>query len=329
MPLPSCPVIKSAFALLLLLAFICLSDSAHADPLAIYFKTSPRFELLRPFADPANLSVLVTQSDGRPLTGAAVRIRLEAPPPGRIFSTDFPIVEGTRLFDLRLPLVRGRAEWKYLFPIRGNYRLSVDVLRDQVTLGNQTFTFEVRENETKWFVLSMFLLALFVLGVVAGCIFTGANTALAVLVAMLIAAGTPARALAPADDNAVQREGLEVSPPAVGKLSHLSWRWNQPGSFAMASLAIFHLEKEKTVFAVEKVPSNSEFSLDFQFPDGAEYRVDALSEAAGRAAIRGEKVINVTGIEPPVSASIPALLLFLAAIALGLGVGRLTKLKSS
>jgi hypothetical protein len=329
MPLPSCPVIKSAFAPLLLLAFSFLSDSAHADPLAIYFKTSPRFELLRPFADPANLSVLVTQSDGRPLAGAAVRIRLEAPPPGRIFSTDFPIVEGTRLFDLRLPLVRGRAEWKYLFPIRGNYRLSVDVLRNQVTLDSQTFTFEVRENETKWFVLSMFLLALFVLGVIAGRVFTGANMGLAVLVAIAIAVGTPARALAPPNQNTVEPEALEVSPPSVGKLSHLSWHWNQQVSFALVSLAIVHLEKEKTVFAVERVPADNEFSMDFQFPDGAEYRVDALSEAVGRPLLRGQRLVNVTAVEPPVSASIPALLLFLAAIALGLGVGRWTKIKSN
>ena len=67
--------------------------------------------------------------------------------------------------------------------------------------------------------------------------------------------------------------------------------------------------------------------MDFQFPDGAEYRIEAVSEAAGRLPIRREKLINVAGVEPPVAAALPALALFIAVIAAGLWVGRWTKLK--
>ena len=41
----------------------------------------------------------------------------------------------------------------------------------------------------------------------------------------------------------------------------------------------------------------------------------------GRPA-RMEQVVSVSGVEPPMSAMLPALGLFLAAIAAGLGVGR-------
>jgi len=37
-------------------------------------------------------------------------------------------VEGSRLLEMDLPLRQGRAEWKYLFPIRGQYRLTVELL---------------------------------------------------------------------------------------------------------------------------------------------------------------------------------------------------------
>ena len=72
------------------------------------------------------LTLLVTGTDGKPVAQGRVAIRLEAPEPGRFFSTDFPLVEGSRLLDMSLPLRQGRAEWKYLFPIRGQYRLTVE-----------------------------------------------------------------------------------------------------------------------------------------------------------------------------------------------------------
>jgi hypothetical protein len=98
-----------------------------AEDLTIYFKTTPRIELLRPYADPANMSLLITGADGRPVKQGVVDIRLDAPEPGRFFSTDFPFVEGTRLSEMRMELRQGRANWKYLFPIRGEYRLAVVV----------------------------------------------------------------------------------------------------------------------------------------------------------------------------------------------------------
>jgi hypothetical protein len=45
------------------------------------------------------------------------------------------------------------------------------------------------------------------------------------------------------------------------------------------SMQIIHLEKGKMGFALEKLPVAEEFSLNSQFTDGAEYRIDAMAEA--------------------------------------------------
>ena len=94
---------------------------------------------------------------------------------------------------------------------------------------------------------------------------------------------------------------------------------------ALLTLTITHLEKQKIVFAVERIPVGNEFSMKFQFPDGAEYRVVALAKVPGKSPIRNEQVIAVTGIEPPAKATVPALAYFVGLIALGLGAGRWSK----
>ena len=110
----------------IVLAFAFFCPPSWAEDINIYFKASPRLELLYPYSDPATLTLLVTGADGKPVSQGRVAIGLEAPAPGWFFSTDFPLVEGSRLLDMSLPLRQGRAEWKYLFPIRGEYRLTVE-----------------------------------------------------------------------------------------------------------------------------------------------------------------------------------------------------------
>jgi hypothetical protein len=65
--------------------------------------------------------------------------------------------------------------------------------------------------------------------------------------------------------------------------------------------------------------------MDFHFPDGAEYRVTSIAGVTGAGTVRTEKNLTVAGAEPPSSAMVPALTVFLLVIALGLGAGRWTK----
>jgi len=260
-----------------------------------------------------------------------VAIGLEAPTPGWFFSTDFPLVEGSPLLDISLPLRQGRAEWKYLFPIRGEYRLTVEFAALDGHKANKTFPLEIRENKQKWFFLGIFTLGLFVLGVFAGRIFTGVfsyakrRAAACLLVSM--------SCISWSIEVAAQELGqqkyfgwLEIDPATVGKPSNVRWRLageaNTGSQPLLLTLTIAHLEKGKTVFSVERLPVEREFGMSFQFTDGVEYRVTAIAYVSGGQMIRTEQNISVIGVEPPARAMIPAIGFFLAVITVGLAVGR-------
>jgi hypothetical protein len=76
--------LRAPLYIFLLLAEFLFAPALWGQELNVYFKTSPRLELLRPFADPADLALLVTGSNGRPVENATVNVRLDAPAPGRV-----------------------------------------------------------------------------------------------------------------------------------------------------------------------------------------------------------------------------------------------------
>jgi hypothetical protein len=308
---------------------VLIALSVRAEELNIYFKTTPRSELLRPFYDPADMSLLITGADGRPVGQGTVDIRLDAPKPGRFFSTDFPLVEGTRLTEMTLRLRQGRAIWKSLLPIRGEYHLAVDVLTNDGRKASAAFTFKVRESGVKWLALSGFSIGLFFLGFIAGRIFTGKITGAALLATVFLPV-FPSSAGAQEDNRAAV---LKIEPATVGRLSLIRWYLTNAAPSdkpnALLTLTIKHLEKDKIAFAVERLPVAGEFLLKFHFPDGARYRVTANAQIVGGSLIRNEQVVEVTGVEPSARAMVPALALFVAIIALGLGVGRWSKRQSS
>ena len=323
--------LKNLTVLLAFLLCFYFGSPSWAEDINIYFKASPRLELLHPYSDPATLTLLVTGTDGKPVVQGWVAIELEAPARGWFFSTDFPLVEGSRLLDMRLPLRQGRAEWKYLFPIRGQYRLNVEFIAPDGRKVNKSFPLAIRENKQKWLFLGMFTVGLFVLGVLAGRIFTGtlSNAKRRAAACLLVSMSCISWSIEIAAQEVGQRKHfgwLEIDPATVGKPSNVRWRLageeNVEGRAVLLTLTIAHLEKAKTVFSVERLPVEGEFGMSFQFTDGAEYRVTAIAYVTGGQMIRTEQNISVIGVEPPARAMIPAIGFFLVVIALGLGVGR-------
>jgi hypothetical protein len=325
--------LASIFSCFVLLIFATL---LRAEDLDIQLKISPQAERLRPFSDPATLTIRVAKPDGRAVERGWVTIRTEAPKQSWLFSTDFPVVEGSALLEMQLPLMEGKAEWKYLFPIRGVYRITIDAMTPDGSQAGRNFQIAIRENEEKWLLLSVLTVCLFASGIVAGRIFTRTQTnstvklsaCLLISVCFLgfLIGRTPAQ-----EKKLTGHEGrLEIDPPTVGKMSHVRWVLASPGRDDKMNgrlmLTITHMEKGKTVFSVERLPVAGEFSLQFQFTDGDEYRVAALAYLASGETLRTGKTVSVTPVEPPMRAMIPALAFFLAVIALGLGVGRWSKL---
>jgi len=310
---------------------LLLGANASAAELSIDLKTSPAVGLLRPFADPVSISLLVTYADGRPVEQGSVDIVLDAPRSGAFFSTDFPMVEGSRLLELALPLRQGRAGWKYLFPIRGEYLLSVSVTAADGRVTAKNFVISILENRAKWLWLGLLCVGLFFFGFAAGRIFTVIPATAATSALLLFLGGISTvnghDGPSPVDKAASPPTALEIAGATVGKPTRLRWRAPDGGNLiTLLSLTITHLEKGKMVFAMDGVPVAKQYLLDFHFPDGAEYRVSSLAEVPGKEPVRTVQLVSVTGVEPPVTAQIPALVFFLALIALGLGVGRYSKI---
>lgn len=318
-------------AALIALIFLLFGTPVGAEGINIYFKTSPGTEQLRAGAETASLALLVAAEDGRPVQQGWVLIGLDAPVPGRFFSTDFPLVEGSRLVEVRLPLRRGKAEWRYLFPIRGEYRLTIAYVTAEGIRATRTFKLTIREKETKWLVLGSFMSGLFLLGFIAGRIFSSREALRRpVGVAFLLfLTGFSAWGAYAGEQQAAQKKyigRLEIAPARVGQPALVRWRLVAEGAAekpaAALTLIITHLEKGKAVFAVEKVFVAEEFSMKFHFIDGARYRISAVGDIPGRRSLRTEQEVSVTAAEPPAKAMAPALALFLLVIASGLIAGR-------
>jgi hypothetical protein len=312
--------------------FVSFGASILAAEHSIYFKTSPRLELIRPLSEPAILSILVTAADGRPIQEGWVDIALEAPKPSRWFSTDFPLVEGSRLIAMRLDLVGGKAEWRYLFPIRGEYRVTVEFVTPDGKQASQVFNFNIREHRQKWLLLAGFTLGLFAFGFVAGRVFSRVRTdpkenmigCLAVIIWLIASVGLGA-STAGAQTSLIAGR-LEIEPAVVGRPALVRWRLDGDGkpanSGAVLSLTITYLEKGTTVFAVEKLRVDKEFLLNFQFADAAEYRLRAVADVPGARAVDTEQIVPVAAVEPPARAIVAPMVLFLSALGAGLAAGR-------
>jgi hypothetical protein len=326
-------VISAASAALLTLLF---GGPLPAEQFQIYLNTSPRAEQLHPWKEPAALSLLVTAADGRPVQQGWLAVTLEAPLPGIFFSTDYPIVEGSRLADLRLPLRRGRADWRYVFPIRGEYRMTVDYVTAEGKKASKIFQIRIPETRLKWATLGGFLVILFLVGFTAGRIFSGARLGSGKTAACLIIGVVSLLPLSPcaAGQRSVEAKHaarLEIAPARVGQPALVQWRLLGDGggekSTSVLTLIITHLEKQQIVFAVEKIFVADEFSINFQFSDGAEYKISAVADI-GKESVRTEQIIQVAAVEPPARTIVPALALFLIVIAAGTVAGRWSRRKA-
>jgi hypothetical protein len=77
----------------------------------------------------------------------SARIVLHSPARKWYSPTDFPHVEGTMLIDSTLEIKEGKAQFQYMFPIRGDYRMLLDV-QDETgrSLGTQEVALLIKEN---------------------------------------------------------------------------------------------------------------------------------------------------------------------------------------
>ena len=326
--------------LLILYFFLLLSSSiiatAEATAGQIGLQTFPVLDSVYPLSVPVRIVLANSDADGKTLEGSSFHIRLYAPPPGRFLSTDYPLVEKTLLIEMDLVAAQGTAMWEYVFPIRGVYRLEVAVLNGAGKEASAVFPLRIRESKTKLLYLGVFVVFLFLFGVVVGRLFTTPNKEgylkvglLLVMCALLVAAvqGDEPRGKTSGKKGPLPR--LEISPPRVGRPSDIQWRLSEgeterllPGRL---TLAITHLEKGKRLFFLDKIPTDGNFNLKFQFTDAAPHRVSSSAEVEGWGPVRAENTVAVSSASPPRDVTVWTLLLFLCVLALGLVTGRISR----
>lgn len=145
--------------------------------------TDPPISQLVPFEaeaetynSPARLTLEAVDASGQSLKNAKIRVQILTPPKNPWFTTDFPIVEGTKLLDIDAIAPQGKLQLQQTFPIRGTYQLLVDVapqIANTFTPFQQALTLSIPENWIKYRNFAILAVVLLMIGLVGGWIIGG------------------------------------------------------------------------------------------------------------------------------------------------------------
>ena len=164
-----------------LLALVPSATLAQGSP-TITVTTEPAAGEIIPDAELAKTTIEVKDAQGQLIKNAVIDFELDTPRPSPWISTDFPVVEGTRLFQSQFAAPDGRLVLDFIWPLRGDYRLFVraspapgtDAAFAPVT---RELTLHLNENPAEQGNLIQIVVGLFVLGLVAGMVMGAANRA--------------------------------------------------------------------------------------------------------------------------------------------------------
>lgn len=140
--------------------------------------TEPQLSQILPFEaesttplSPVSLKLQALDAAGIPLENARIKLTILTPPKNPWFTTDFPIVEGTKLLDIEAIAPKGELQIQQMLPIRGNYQLLANVTpiaQNAFTPIQQTLTLSVPENGVKYRNFAILATILLVVGLGGG-----------------------------------------------------------------------------------------------------------------------------------------------------------------
>jgi hypothetical protein len=125
---------------------------------------------------PVKLTLKAVDKAGQNLENAQIHLTILTPPKNPWFTTDFPIVEGTKLLDIEANAPKGELQIQQMLPIRGDYQLLVNVtpiVANAFAPIQQTLTLSVPENSIKYRNFSILAAILLVVGLAGGWIIGG------------------------------------------------------------------------------------------------------------------------------------------------------------
>ena len=160
---------------LFLMAIVGLSQTPRSP---IQLTTSPPVGQFYPFEaeattplSPTLLTLTARNPAGELLTNSLFKIQIFTPPVNPFFTTDFPIVEGTKLLELNAIAPEGKLQFQQMLPIRGKYHLLVNVtpiVANQFSPIEQTLTLDVSENPVKYRNYAILIAVLLAVGIGGG-----------------------------------------------------------------------------------------------------------------------------------------------------------------
>ncbi|MBH8561293.1 hypothetical protein I8748_03730 [Nostoc sp. CENA67] len=149
----------------------------------VQLSTNPPLERILPFEaeaekpeSPVTLTLQAVDGENKPLKNALIHLTILTPPSNPWLTTDFPIVEGTKLLQMDAIAPDGKLEFQQILPIRGNYQLQVNVsplVANAFAPYEQTLNLKVRENPVKYKYFAVIAAILLSVGLLGGWIIGG------------------------------------------------------------------------------------------------------------------------------------------------------------
>jgi hypothetical protein len=149
----------------------------------VLLSTNPPLENILPFEaeaekpqSPVKLTLQAVDAAGKSLANAKINLQILTPPSNPWLTTDFPIVEGTKLLQINANAPDGKLEIQQILPIRGNYQLLVNVsplLQNSFAPYQQILNLNVHENPIKYKYFVVIAAILLSLGLLGGWVIGG------------------------------------------------------------------------------------------------------------------------------------------------------------
>ncbi|MEH2175997.1 hypothetical protein [Nostoc sp.] len=168
---------------IVLSVFYSFVGSSQIPASRVLLSTNPPLERILPFEaeaekpqSPVTLTVQAVDAAGKSLTNAKISLQILTPPRNPWLTTDFPIVEGTKLLEMSANAPDGKLEIQQMLPIRGNYQLLVKVsplVANTFAAYEQTLNLNVHENPIKYKYFAVIAAILLSLGLLGGWIIGG------------------------------------------------------------------------------------------------------------------------------------------------------------
>ena len=171
---------------IILYAWIGLSQSPQAS---VRLTTNPPINQVRPleaeattalgsghYNPPVQLMLQAVDAQGQSLKDAKIHLQLFTRPKNPWFTTDFPIVEGTKLLDIEGNAPTGQLQVQQTLPIRGTYRLLVAVtplVKNAFEPIQQTLLLTLPENPLKFRYFGILVVILLSVGLLGGWVIGG------------------------------------------------------------------------------------------------------------------------------------------------------------